>query len=96
MGNGFYQVVPIPLTWALGLCYGNRKINEWACGYGISSGGFGHPGYDRFLSGPFCTMLLGDMGAEVIKIEPPEIGTTPGPGLLSSRAGLLLSLHQPK
>ena len=28
----------------------------------------------RFLSGPFCTMLLGDMGAEVIKIEPPEIG----------------------
>ncbi|NWF53695.1 MAG: CoA transferase [Syntrophaceae bacterium] len=28
----------------------------------------------RFLSGPFCTMLLGDMGAEVIKIEPPETG----------------------
>ncbi|MGE5254313.1 MAG: CaiB/BaiF CoA transferase family protein [Planctomycetaceae bacterium] len=28
----------------------------------------------RFLSGPFCTMLLGDMGASVIKVEPPEIG----------------------
>jgi len=28
----------------------------------------------RFLSGPFCTMLLGDMGARVIKIEPPEVG----------------------
>jgi len=28
----------------------------------------------RFPSGSFCTMLLGDMGAEVIKIEPLEIG----------------------
>jgi hypothetical protein len=25
----------------------------------------------RILSGPFCSLLLADMGAEVIKVEPP-------------------------
>jgi len=28
----------------------------------------------RILSGPFCTMLLGDMGADVLKIEDPREG----------------------
>ncbi|MCC6532173.1 MAG: CoA transferase [Burkholderiales bacterium] len=51
------------------------------------------------LAGPFCSMMLGDHGADVIKIEPPgggDISRAWGSRGTSGDAGYFISLHRNK
>lgn len=53
----------------------------------------------RVVSGPFCTMLLGDLGAEVIKIEEPAKGDDSrafGPPFSGGESAYFLSVNRNK
>ena len=53
----------------------------------------------RILAGPLCTMMLGDMGADVIKVEPPGTGDdtrTWGPPFVGGEAAYFLGLNRNK
>src|SRR5712691_6058549 len=53
----------------------------------------------RVLSGPYCTMLLADMGARVIKIEQPGKGDDTrawGPPFLGGESAYFLSINRNK
>ena len=53
----------------------------------------------RVLSGPYCTMLLGDMGARVIKIEQPGRGDDTrawGPPFVGGESTYFLSINRNK
>lgn len=53
----------------------------------------------RVMAGPYCTMMLGDMGADVVKIEQPGKGddTRPwGPPFLETESAYYLSVNRNK
>src|SRR6478736_6184429 len=52
----------------------------------------------RILAGPLCGMMLGDMGADVIKIEPPNGDDTRtwGPPFIEGEATYFLGLNRNK
>lgn len=51
------------------------------------------------LAGPYCTLLLGDLGADVIKVEAPGIGDQSrvwGPPFISGESSYFLSVNRNK
>jgi crotonobetainyl-CoA:carnitine CoA-transferase CaiB-like acyl-CoA transferase len=55
--------------------------------------------FTRVLSGPYCTMLLADMGARVIKIEQPGSGDDTrawGPPFVNGESAYFLSINRNK
>lgn len=53
----------------------------------------------RALAGPYCTMMLGDMGAEVIKLEMPKVGDEArhyGPPFQEGESSYFLSVNRNK
>lgn len=54
--------------------------------------------FSRILAGPLCTMMLGDAGAEVIKVESPEGDETRrwGPPFAAGESAYFLSINRNK
>ena len=53
----------------------------------------------RILAGPLCTMMLGDMGAEIVKVEPPGSGDDTrgwGPPFAAGEAAYFLGVNRNK
>ena len=53
----------------------------------------------RVLAGPYCTMFLGDLGAEVVKIEQPDVGDDTrawGPPFVGGESAYFLCINRNK
>jgi crotonobetainyl-CoA:carnitine CoA-transferase CaiB-like acyl-CoA transferase len=54
--------------------------------------------FTRVVAGPYCTMMLGDLGAEVLKIEPPQGDDTRkwGPPFVGDESAYFLAINRNK
>src|SRR5918999_6098612 len=53
----------------------------------------------RVLAGPYCTMFLGDLGAEVVKVEQPGVGDDTrgwGPPFTGGESAYFLCINRNK
>ncbi|MEE8110925.1 MAG: CoA transferase, partial [bacterium] len=54
--------------------------------------------FSRVWAGPYCSMMLGELGAEIIKIEAPGVGdeTRVWPPFYKERSGYFMSFNRSK
>lgn len=54
--------------------------------------------FTQIAAGPLCTMLLADLGADVVKVEPPDgdLGRRLGPPFIEGQGGVFLALNRNK
>lgn len=54
--------------------------------------------FTRILAGPYCTMLLGDLGAEILKVEPPKGDDSRhwGPPFVEGESAYFLAVNRNK
>src|ERR1700678_2470741 len=54
--------------------------------------------FTQIVAGPTCTMLLADIGADVIKVEPPEgeLGRKLGPGWIGKDSSVFYAVNRKK
>ncbi|MDI6753406.1 MAG: CoA transferase, partial [Thermodesulfobacteriota bacterium] len=53
----------------------------------------------RIIAGPYCAMILGDLGAEIIKVEQPKIGDESrawGPPWVKEMSAYFISINRNK
>ena len=75
-------------------CYSTSNVQVWGALSGVKV-----LDLTRILAGPFCTMMLADLGAEVIKVEKPGSGDETrqwGPPYVKDQACYFLAVNRNK
>src|SRR5207237_9482288 len=81
-----------------------RRLSEWPPMEGsraehLPLSGVSVVDLSRVLAGPYCTMVLSDLGADVVKVERPGVGDetrTWGPPFVGGEAAYFLSVNRGK
>jgi crotonobetainyl-CoA:carnitine CoA-transferase CaiB-like acyl-CoA transferase len=75
------------------------KMQKMAAGAPLPLAGIRVMDLTHALAGPYCTMVLGDLGADVVKIEPPGTGDQSrqwGPPFIRDESSYFLSVNRNK